>query len=127
MKRRNWLLALLGISGAKALPRDRFAATKGLAPMTPQASDLNYDPICPSGRVFPRGWKPVNGRCPVCGTMAEEYSVSKRMAEQQVIYERMLAFAPHSHYAQYFKPVAPKPRQVRCKTCNAAFFQDAEK
>src|ERR1017187_4199831 len=104
MKRRNWLLALFGIGAAQAQDSWVAQALKGKwhGCLEPQ-----WSATC----------KATNGQCPVCGTMAPSYK-------------------PDKHWcADYFgmKPGDAAPGceadvyVTRCRTCNAAFFQDAER
>lgn len=79
--------------------------------------------------------KPANNECPVCGTMAEEYT--RQMQEdvgQDIDYEaekKWDAENPGKTKAWMFVrparkyPVGPRERLTRCKHCNAAFWQDA--
>lgn len=72
----------------------------------------------------------LNGQCPVCGTMAEPYDrkalVPKgAMAADGVCFVGTLATGIQ-HVPCSIDDV-PVSRSVRCKRCNAAFWQDAEK
>ncbi|MDE2022466.1 MAG: hypothetical protein KGI71_06160 [Patescibacteria group bacterium] len=60
----------------------------------------------------------LNNQCPVCGTMAEPL---KRVIGSY-------SYEPASGGLIALKPnyVDPGPGIVRCKRCNAAFWQDAE-
>jgi hypothetical protein len=115
MRRRNWLLALLGIGAAKAMPdtqHDIEAIAKAL-----QGQKL-------------RSVRPANGQCPVCGTMAEKYSLAEWREGRRKAHEAWLKFYPEFPMAFAFDDIegeTPPARQLRCKTCSAAFFQDAEK
>ena len=52
---------------------------------------------------------PVNGKCPVCGTMAPRWKRPIGMGMDGDV------------------PIGPVTKVVRCPRCNAAFWQDAEK
>lgn len=76
--------------------------------------------------------KPVNGKCPVCGTMAEKYA---RKTELEM-YGHDICFAGGGvgeigslsvcRQPSATKLIGPMERTVRCRRCNAAFWQDAE-
>jgi hypothetical protein len=105
MKRRSWLLALLGAGGA--------SAQNYMGCVPPQWSSS-----CPR----------VNNQCPVCGTMAKEYRPKLGSPEAvctpgtigRISQEGVLFCHSWVNLED-----APKDRLIRCKKCAAAFFQDA--
>jgi hypothetical protein len=80
---------------------------------------------CVSSDLF-QSCKPMpalNGQCPVCGTIAEAY---KEYTIGQSI--KPCDPPPKDSYTFCTEPVysGPDTRLVRCKRCNAAFWQDTE-
>lgn len=68
------------------------------------------------------GQRPVNNECPVCHTFAEPY-----VRETYYILDECVA-QPDGTLArckQIDVPAGPSERITRCKSCNAAFWQDA--
>lgn len=78
-------------------------------------------------RIARFGLVQANNRCPVCGTIAEPYH--RPMAEGNMGFaknckpagELLVACDPPK-----MVPVGETSRMIRCKRCNAAFWQDAE-
>ena len=65
----------------------------------------------------------LNGQCPVCGTMAEP--IKWHLAS----YSNKACDPPRTDGLACVEPnyLDPGPQIRRCKRCNAAFWQDAEK
>ena len=92
---RKWFLGLIGL---------------GAAGEQIQESHPVY--TIPHHTVKHRPYKPRNGECPVCGTMAPKYFAQSA---------RVLTSNP-----PIYVPGEPDSKIVRCSHCNDAFWQDAE-
>ena len=92
---RKWFLSLLGIGAAGQ-----------------QIQESNPIYTVPFHAVKPQPYKPKNGECPVCGTMAPKYFAQSA---------RVLTVIPPINV-----PADPDSKIIRCTHCNAAFWQDAE-
>ena len=104
MKRRVWLLALFGV---------------GVAAQVPQSSE----------NVTMTAWsrpKPKNSQCPVCWAMAGKYTQAAYTAERTTYWEAAAKVWQNAPFLAQMKNAKAGPRLVRCKACNAAFWQDAE-
>ena len=72
--------------------------------------------------------KPLNNQCPVCGAMAEslllmpQYSISS--ANEFRFSGRDIILLSEGNVGD--QPPKMPSRLIRCKRCNAAFWQDAE-
>lgn len=66
---------------------------------------------------------PPNNQCPVCGTMADPLKPYKTglMSNCKGVPGQPYVVSCEDQWA------VPDPRLVRCKGCNAAFWQDCEK
>jgi len=116
MTRRGIFAALAAVTGAVAqqwkqcVPDDKEAESMHLGKSAIVCSDKN---------------KPaLNNQCPVCGTMAEPYhrptgGVHIVPCGPGVIGSNVVCAEPG-------EPYGPTEIIVRCKHCNAAFWQDAE-
>ena len=117
---RKSFLALIGLSAA-----GQTTATIGRvthqSPRHPGVRFTARGECATSGNGLTRGCaveagittdKPVNGECPVCGTMAPAYFPQTG---------RVLTVIPPINV-----PAEPDSRIVRCSHCNDAFWQDAE-
>lgn len=134
---RKWFLGLIGLGAAGQTtvtiyaPKDRLSTEKPVD--LPGASLFERNNVTiPYHTVEHQPYKPANGECPVCGTMAPTY---RRM---MVSMGFMAKCKPTPGYraddvrtwvvqCEEVKDWdGPQSRTVRCAHCSAAFWQDAE-
>ena len=98
---RKWFLGLLGI---------------GAAGQEIQESHPIY--TIPRYTVEHHPYKPKNGECPVCGTMAPRYELSKAAG---MYYDKFLGAWVDSEITAHYHT-----RTISCTHCRVIFAQDAE-
>lgn len=108
MKRLSFIATLCGARAAAQVVTSRGEACIGVPPPRTHLGQ----PVC----------KPKNGECPVCGTMADPFTAIRVSRMKQCDPPRMdglICVEPGD-------AMESTTRLKRCRTCNAAFWQDEE-
>ena len=85
---------------------------------------IYHVPVSKTESMYPPDkYKPKNGECPVCGTMAPEFKAQPIDAS---IATPAVGVWPPPKIQVGYAPGFASTRMTRCAHCNNAFFQDAE-
>jgi hypothetical protein len=119
MKRRGVFAALAAVVGLKA---ECWRICDGIS------ASVTSEPAvgCPSGHIGEAGDAGVTvkpNECPVCGKMAEPY----KPTPAPFCGDSMVMMPDGRNVSGCDKALLPMERVTRCRNCNAAFWQDAEK
>ncbi len=136
MTRKTFFTSVLGFFGvAQAQQYQAPSPTTRLSGLVDQAGNHLWS-VDSNGNVFIRKSAVINNQCPVCGTIAEPY-VRQMYDENHGLAMNCKGNPnadkndPSTWWATCDPPkmvaVGPMERMTRCKRCNAAFWQDAEK
>jgi hypothetical protein len=127
MKRSTFFAYLLGLAGIASAQRPQAEPRHGEVFFGKEPWEIGLpDPpalVAESGNTFLVKRSLVNGKCPVCGTMAKAF----RPIPVRVDCTTDDAVPNEGGLLKCGSSIIQAEQIIRCQRCNAAFWQDAEK